>query len=310
MARFSVFILGPTATGKSSVALALARELGGVVCNLDAFQVYRGLDIGTGKPTLAEQGGLPHELFDLAGPCDPFSVADYLRHASGVLDKYRNTAKPLVWVGGTGLYYRALRCGLSEAPASDPEVLQALEARPLAELQEEIRRVDPEWAGGADLANPRRVLRALAVFRQTGRPISAWHRDPVRPLVPEGTAWLLQAVPGWLRGRIAARVSTMWEAGWSGEVRRLLQLPGWEASPSQRALGYAEVAAWCGGGGVGEEGAALVRERIVTRTWQYARRQLTWFRREPNLNCIEIDERSDSYLIARSLRRTLPVSRP
>lgn len=306
----SVFILGPTATGKSSAASALAREVGGVVCNLDAFQVYRGLDIGTGKPVEEERGGSPHELFDLAGPCDPFSVADYLRHASGVLDKYRDTGRTLVWVGGTGLYYRALRLGLSEAPASDPEVLRELEAMPLAELQEEIRRADPEWAGGADLANPRRVLRALAVFRQTGRPISAWHRDPVRPLVPDAAAFLLQAEPGLLRQRISARVDAMWEAGWPGEVRRLMQLPGWEESTSARALGYPEVAAWCGTGGGAEDDAARVRGRIATRTWQYARRQLTWFRREPKLLPIEIDERSDSSLIARTLRRTLPGSRP
>lgn len=304
----SVFILGPTATGKSAVALALARELGGVVCNLDAFQVYRGLDIGTGKPPVEERDGLPHELFDLAGPCDPFSVADYLRHASGVLDRYRGRNRPLIWVGGTGLYYRALRRGLTEAPATDPGVLQELESRPLAELQEEIRRVDPAWAGGADLANARRVLRALAVFRQTGRPISEWHRDPVSPLVPDGTAYLLQAAPGLLRERIAGRVAAMWEAGWPGEVRQLQQLPGWEGSSSSRALGYPEVAAWCGSGE--GEGSAGVRERIVTRTWQYARRQLTWFRGEPNLKAIEIDERTDSCLIARSLRRTLPVSRP
>jgi len=303
MTPFSIFILGPTATGKSAVALALARELGGVVCNLDAFQVYRGLDVGTGKPPVEERGGLPHELFDLAGPCDPFSVADYLRHAAGVLDTCQGRGKPLVWVGGTGLYYRALRRGLTEAPATDPGVLQELESRPLAELQEEIRRVDPEWAGGADLANPRRVLRALAVFRQTGRPISEWHRDPVRPLVAGGAAFLLQAAPGLLRERITRRVAAMWEAGWPGEVRRLLQLPGWEESSSALALGYAEVAAWCHSGGDGADG---VRERIVTRTWQYARRQLTWFRREPKLSPIEIDECSDPSLIARALLRDAP----
>jgi tRNA dimethylallyltransferase len=297
MTSDSFFILGPTAAGKSSVALALARELGGVVCNLDAFQIYRGVDRGTGKPSTDERTQLPHELFDLAGTCGDFSVADYLREAALVVEKYRASGRPLIWVGGTGLYYRALRCGLSAAPATDPLVLAEWETRTLSELQSEIRRVDPAWAATADLSNPRRILRALAVYHQSGRPLSEWHRDPVEALVPEAAAYVLQVSPDRLRKKMAARVESMWQAGWPEEVRELVKITGWEGCSASRALGYAEVADWLLRGG----DAAETRDRIVTLTWQYARRQLTWFRREPKLHVIEIDERSDPSLVARTL---------
>jgi tRNA dimethylallyltransferase len=293
----SFFILGPTAAGKSSVALALARELGGVVCNLDAFQIYRGVDRGTGKPSIDERAELPHELFDLAGTCEDFSVADYLREAALVVEKYRASGRPLIWVGGTGLYYRALRCGLSAAPATDPLVLAEWESRTLSELQSEIRRVDPVWAAGADLSNPRRILRALAVYHQSGRPLSDWHRDPVEALVPEASSHLLQVTSDLLRKKITARVEAMWEEGWPEEVRELQKISGWDGCSASHALGYSEVAEWLLRGGDASE----TRDRIVTLTWQYARRQLTWFRREPKLQIIEIDELSDPSLVARKL---------
>lgn len=290
-----VFILGPTASGKSSLALALARRCGGVVCNLDAFQVYRGLDIGTGKPSAPERGAVPHALYDLVGPCEAFSVADYLRAASRAVDAH--PGKPLIWTGGTGLYFRALRSGLAPAPASDPAVVRELEAMPAEARVEEIRRVDPDWAAGADLRNPRRVLRALAVFRQTGRPLSSWHRDPVRPLLQEGHALLLEWDAEALRRRITARVDAMWAAGWPDEVAALAADPAWEHAPSARAIGYAEVLRWVREGG----DAAAVRQAIALRTWHYARRQLTWFRSERNLHPIPIDERFDADAAARDL---------
>ncbi|MDX6767868.1 MAG: tRNA (adenosine(37)-N6)-dimethylallyltransferase MiaA [Candidatus Methylacidiphilales bacterium] len=297
------FILGPTASGKSAVARELARQTGGVVANLDAFQVYGGLDIGTAKPTLGERADVPHTLFDLAGPCDDYSVAEHLRHAAEFLSREK---RPVIWVGGTGLYYRALTRGLAEAPATEPGVRAELDSLDLETLREEILRVDPVWAAGADLSNPRRIVRALAVFRQTGRPLSAWQADPVRALVPEGRACLLLRSAESLHERIAARVRAMWEAGWPDEVRRLLEIPGWEGSSSSHALGYAEVAAWCRNGGDSKD----VRDQIVTRTRQYARRQLTWLRRENNLECIELDERSDPPSIARTLVRDLPPACP
>jgi tRNA dimethylallyltransferase len=289
------FILGATASGKSALALELARVSGGVVCNMDAFQVYRGLDIGTGKPTVMERDQVPHALFDLVGPCDPFTVADYLRAAEAVIAEAGG--RPLIWVGGTGLYCRMLRFGLAPAPPSDPNVVRELEAMDAEARVEEIRRVDPAWAAAADLANPRRVIRALAVFRQTGRALSDWHGQPTQALVPEGELLVLRVAPERLRSRIVSRVAAMWAAGWPEEVRQLAELPGWEGSSSFRALGYVEVLDWLRRGG----DAGAVQERIAQRTWQYARRQLTWLRREPKLEIVEIDERFDPQRAARAL---------
>lgn len=290
-----VFILGATSAGKSALALALAERTAGCVANMDAFQVYRGLDVGTGKASAEERSRVEHALLDLAGPLDEFSVANYLQAAQAWLAARQRGV--VIWAGGTGLYYRSLRRGLAPAPASDPELVAELESwTPEARIAE-VKRVDPEWASGADLANPRRVIRALAVFRQTGRPLSAWQKDAVQALVPEGTAWMLQMSPERLRRRIEQRVEAMWASGWPEEVRKLAELPGWEQVPAARALGYSEVLQWLRRGG----DAASVRAAIVQRTWQYARRQLTWFRREPNIKIIEIDESFDPQVAAEAL---------
>jgi tRNA dimethylallyltransferase len=292
------FILGPTASGKSALALELAELCGGVVCNMDAFQVYRGLDIGTGKPGADDRARVPHELFDIVDPLEAFSVADYLHVAEKVILAHPD--RPLIWVGGTGLYYRTLRSGLAPAPATDPSVLAGLEAMPAKARVAEIQRVDPVWAASADLANPRRVIRALAVFRQTGRPLSAWHQQPVRPLLEQGRAWLLELQPGSLRARIDQRVETMWEGGWPEEVARLALETTWAQAPSARALGYLDILQWQREGG----DPAAVRQRVATRTWQYARRQLTWFRRERNLLPIKLNDPFDSPSVAREILRT------
>lgn len=289
------FVIGPTAAGKSGLALELARLSGGVVVNMDAFQVYRGMDIGTGKPTARERAEIPHLLYDLAEPAGVFSVAHYLEAAAGVV----GDARPKVWVGGTGLYFRMLRSGLAPAPPSDPAVVAELEAMPAAARVEEVRRVDPEWAARADLANPRRVIRALAVFRQSGRPLSEWHRQPVRPLVAQGRVLLLRVSAEVLRRRIAARIEAMWRAGWPEEVRTLAAVPGWESSPAFRAIGYAQVLDWVRSGG----DEAACRQAIARATWQYARRQLTWFRREVINEVITADECFDMTGAARELLR-------
>jgi len=299
-----LFILGPTAVGKSALGLAVAERVGGVVANMDAFQVYRGLDIGTGKASKEDRARVEHGLLDLAGSLDGFSVADYLREARGWLAGRKDGV--VVWVGGTGLYYRTLRQGLAPAPGSDPAVLAALEALAPEARVEEVRRVDPVWAAGADLANPRRVIRALAVFRQTGRPLSAWQGDAVEALVPEGAACVLKMPPELLRRRIEARVDALWAAGWPEEVRELARLPGWGDAPAARALGYREVREWLQRGG----DAAAVRAAIVQRTWHYARRQLTWLRREPNLRDIEIDNRFDPHAAADVLLDWSDPARP
>lgn len=273
------FIVGPTASGKSGLALQLAEQTGSEICSMDAFQVYRNLDIGTGKVSREEQARVPHHLLDLVDPTTAFTVADYLEQARSVLEDCRLRRKNLVWVGGTGLYYRALRRGLSPVPASDPEVVRELESRGLDWMREEIRNVDPEWAAGADLDNPRRVVRALAVFRATGRTLSSWHREKVQGLVPEGRGIYICPQRETLREAISRRVSAMWQQGWCGEVQALMQEPSWGESQSAKAIGYGAVRQFLETEGIEADTLAS----ICTETWQYARRQNTWFRSEPGL---------------------------
>lgn len=268
-------ILGPTASGKSALALSLAEKSGAHIACMDAFQIYRGLDTGTGKPTPDEQQQVPHHLLDLASPAEPFTVADYLDHAQKLLN--RSGSVPLLWTGGTGFYHRALTKGLSPAPASDPAVLSELEQLPAEELARQVQETDPEWAATADLQNPRRTARALAVYRQTGKPLSWWHARPRNPLLPGLPTLVIETSLEELRIAISRRVESMWDSGWPGEVENLLRINGWPESQSYQAIGYPLVVQHLRG----ELGKAQCLERIKTETGQYAKRQMTWCRSLP-----------------------------
>lgn len=274
-----IFIAGPTASGKSELALRVAEKIGAEICSMDAFQIYRGLDVGTGKLTPSERKGIPHHLLDIAGPLESFSVADYLRKAGEIHAGLRLRCKPVVWVGGTGLYFRALRQGLSPVPSSDPALIRELSGWTLDELQKEIRNLDPLWARTADLHNPRRVIRALAVVKQTGRPLSSWHQIKGQGVVDGGQFYFLQPGLEELKKAIQTRVVAMWQAGWADEVNGLSKMEGWTSSQSSRALGYSQVLSYLAGSLTQE---ACV-ENIQLKTWQYARRQLTWFRGESGM---------------------------
>jgi tRNA dimethylallyltransferase len=292
-----VFILGPTAVGKSKLALHLAQRSGAVVCSMDAFQIYQGMDIGTGKLSLAERAGISHRLIDLVKPLETFSVVDYLNRATEVLSELQAQGKPSIWVGGTGLYFRALRCGLSPVPASDPDVQRELSSWSLDRLKEEITRCDPIWSAGADLQNPRRMIRALAVFRQTGKPLSEWHQVKGQPLLAGGKAYYLTRPAEQLRGGIQRRILQMWDQGWPEEVSVLSKLSGWRESQSFQALGYPLVTDYLAGN-ISEQ---VCRERIELETWQYARRQMTWLRKEADLT-IYAGEESEAEALGRLTR--------
>lgn len=284
----TVAIVGPTASGKSALALGVAAEMGpSTIFSMDAFQVYRGLDIGTGKIPLPERRGIPHYLLDIADPEQDYSVADYLRDAAAIRadvdDEDRGGSAGRIWVGGTGLYFRALREGINEIPATEPAIRQELEAMAPEERIREIREVDPRWAEKADLQNPRRVVRALAVYRQTGQPLSEWQSTPARPLLTFDRVFYLDWPDTDLKQRITRRVGEMWEAGWPEEVRRLMGRENWIGSSSARAIGYREIVAHLQGKFSREE----CLESITRRTWQYARRQRTWFRRETGLIALD-----------------------
>ena len=283
-----IFLLGPTGAGKSRSAIEVAQQTGAEIVSMDAFQVYRGLDLGTGKPTKAEQKLVKHHLIDLVNPEENFTAADYFRRGGEILREVGKRRVATIWVGGTGLYHRVMSEGLSLAPGTDVAVAEELEKKSLEELAEEISRVDPEWSAKADIKNRRRVVRALAVWRQTGRKLSEWQEKemvagPMAKVVP----WVLLPDLEILTEVIRVRVKTMWQAGWVDEVRGLAEQVGWEGSPGSRAIGYGEVSEYLAGRMTEVEAC----DKIVTATRAYAKRQLTWFRKIPTIRGIEIDPR-------------------
>ncbi len=268
--------------------MAVAQQVGAEIASVDAFQIYRGLDIGTGKPTREEQGKVRHHLIDLVDPADEFSSARYAKEAERVGLDLAQRKVHSVWVGGTGLYHRVLTRGLSKAPATDAVVGQRLEQKGTGELAEEVMRVDPRWARGADLKNRRRVIRALAVWEQTGRRLSDWQeKETTKGGMAGVECWYLLPSIEILLGVIRKRVEGMFCDGWVEEVKGLMGRPSWEGCPGSRAIGYREVGELV----KGKLGRSEACDKIVAATRGYAKRQLTWFQGIPNIQSIEIDPR-------------------
>ncbi|NLI76192.1 MAG: tRNA (adenosine(37)-N6)-dimethylallyltransferase MiaA [Candidatus Riflebacteria bacterium] len=297
-----VALLGPTASGKSSLALQLARDLGLEIVNCDSRQVYREMDIGTAKATPAERSAVPHHLLDLVSPAEPFSAGDYLRAARPCLENLWRAGRVPLLVGGTGFYFDALQHGLPEVPADEggQERWQArLDAEGLPALVDELRRRDPEGAARIDLANPRRVLRALAIIEATGGPLAAAHRRTgavdAEFLVLVGTRPRQD-----LWERIRHRVGEMVAAGLPDEAKRLLAAYG-PSAPGLRAIGYAEWEPFVQGAIDADE---VVRQ-IVIHTRQYAKRQETWFRKRPGVPLLAFDDPSLPGRLAADISRFL-----
>jgi tRNA dimethylallyltransferase len=276
-----IAVVGPTGAGKSRLALDLARAHGGEIVSCDSLQVYRGLDVGSAKPTADERRLVPHHLLDVADPAQEFSAAEYARQArAAVVDISGRGCLPLV-VGGTGLYLRALLQGLFEGPSRDEALRQRLEelARRFgdARLHRFLRRVDPEAAARLEPRDRVRVVRALEVFALTGSPLSRHHQRPPDPLVGfRVRVVVLDPGPEALRAAVTARARLMFDTGILEEVRGLL---AGGLSPDVRplrAIGYRQAVAVLQGR-MDREGA---ERDTVTATMQYAKRQRTWFRHQ------------------------------
>ncbi len=267
---------GPTASGKSAVALDLAAELGLEIVTADAMQVYRGMDIGTAKPSPEDRRRVPHHALDLVTPAEAFSVADYVRAAETAIQEILDRGPLPLVVGGTGFYIRALAEGLPTAPPSDPEqqapLWRQIEEQGLDPVLAELEKVSPGDAARAQ-RNPRRVVRALEVLRRTGRPPSAFPRTT--PAFRYDKVALLPTMEV-LRPRIERRTRAMFEAGLVDEVRALLERYP-DALTATQAIGYKEVATHLAGRSSRQEAQLAV----TIATLQYARRQRTWFRKEP-----------------------------
>ena len=275
-----VAVVGPTATGKTALAVALARRLGGEVVNADSMQLYRGMDIGTAKPDAAERGGVPHHLLDLWHVREPASVAEYRDLARAEVDRLRAAGTVPLLVGGSGLYVRAVLDEL-DFPGTDAALRARLEAELAevgpAELHGRLARLDPAAAASVLPSNGRRIVRALEVIELTGGPFLA-QLPPPRPHYPAVVVGL-DREPAELDQRIALRVDRMWASGFVDEVAALATDGLREGPTASRALGYAQVLAQFDGTLTAEE----ARERTVSTTRRFVRRQRSWFRRDTAL---------------------------
>ena len=269
-----IAVVGPTATGKTALAVALARRLGGEVVNADSMQLYRGMDIGTAKPDIAERGGVPHHLLDLWPVRQAASVAEYSRRARAEIDRLRGAGVVPFLVGGSGLYVRAVLDEL-DFPGTDAALRARLEAELAdlgpAELHGRLAGLDPEAAAVVLPSNGRRIVRALEVIELTGGPFRAQLPEP-RPHYPAVSIGL-DRTPAELDERVVLRVDRMWQAGFVAEVERLVAEGLREGPTASRALGYAQALAELDG----HLSEAEAMEQTTTSTRRYARRQASWF---------------------------------
>lgn len=278
-----LFVAGPTAVGKSEVALLLARQFGGEIVSADSMQVYQGLDIGTAKPSPAERAAVPHHLIDMVACHESFDAARFLALARAAMVEIRTRGRLPIVCGGTGLYFKALLEGLGDAPRSDPALRLALERLPLETLLSELQERDPETFARIDRRNPRRVIRAVEVLRLTGCPLSNT-RAPWRPSGsgpsaaapgdPAPVVFGLRRAPVDLRTRIDARVEQMFARGLVQETERLLAA-GLGSNPTAcQAIGYRQVIEFLRGA----RGLPETIELVKVKTRQFAKRQMTWLR--------------------------------
>lgn len=301
-----VVICGPTATGKTETGILVARELGGEVVSADSMMVYRGMDIGTAKPTREERQGVPHHLIDIVDPDAAFSVALYQELAEKrIADIHARGRLPLL-VGGTGLYIRAVVDRYRFVAAPDPALRRRLaeEARAAGPdaLHARLAAVDPVAAARIHPHNVRRVIRALEVYYRTGEPISRF-QDLDGYTAAKYRLWMfgLTMEREQLYRRIEERVDRMIEAGLVEEVRRLLERGYSRGLTSMQALGYKEIAAYLQGEVTLEEAVRLIKRN----TRRFAKRQLTWFRRDPRIKWLDVDALGGPSGAAREIITTL-----
>ena len=299
-------LVGPTASGKSSLAMRTAVAMNGEIICMDSMQVYRGMDIGTAKPTLADRALVPHHLLDVAEPWEDYSVAEYARAAEQAIFEVLDRGRLPVLCGGTGLYLRALSQPLTLGGAKAcPDIRARYQA--IAETQgsqavhDLLMEKDPESANNLHPNNLRRVIRALEVLEQTGIPFSSQQLPPVEEgpfdIRPYALSWPRET----LYQRINRRFDAMMESGLLKEVRSLLDLGVGPGAQSMQGLGYKELVPYL----AGQADLDTVRETVARRTRNYAKRQLTWFERDPRVQWLPGDIAQEEHLdqIAKDIKR-------
>ncbi len=295
--RLVVAILGCTASGKGGLARALAGELDAEILSVDSMKVYRGMDIGTAKPTPEQRAAVAHHLIDVADPWEAFSAARYVELADAAVDAVHARGRPVVAVGGTVLYFKCLYEGMFAGPSADPGIRAELRRRAAAEgsaaLHAELARVDPEAAGRIHPNDLRRIERALEVYRLTGQPISAlqrqWDRDRLRRPDWQWVLIGLRRQREDASSRINARVRQMVAAGLIDEARRIWSDPRGVSQQARQAVGYAELFAHFEGRCSLED--AIERIKIDTR--HLAKQQRTWLRRFGQIRWIDVSPETE-----------------
>ncbi len=292
----AIYLTGPTASGKTAVGVELARKLDAEIIALDSTTLYRGMDIGTAKPTPAERGGIPHHLIDMLDPSESASVSTYREWARRAIADIESRGKRVLFVGGTPMYLKVLLRGLFSGPAADPSLRQALEheADSLGEavLHARLESLDPATAARLDRRDRRRVIRALEVIHVIGQPLSALQREHDQPAPSWVPVFALDLPRPALHERINRRVLQFFEAGLVDEVRTLLHSPRPISPTAAQAISYREVIAML----AGESDRPNTIDRVQARTRQFAKRQATWFRGLPEVTSlpVTVDEQAES----------------
>ena len=280
-----IIICGPTATGKSDLALEVAEKYNGEVINADSMQLYQGMDIGTAKLTVEERRGVPHHLLDILEVNQDASVAQYQALARAAVDEIRSRGKAAIVVGGTGLYIKSIIDEMN-FPETDPALRKRLEEEAellgTAALFSRLQGLDPEAAAAIEPANTRRIIRALEVIEVTGQPYSANLPSDTSVKYPDAFHIGLAMERSSLAPRIESRVHRMWQTGLVDEVESLITQGLLEGATAQRAIGYAQVLAMKRG--ELSEAEAIAETIVATR--QYVRRQETWFKRDLRIQWI------------------------
>ena len=308
----AVALMGPTASGKTALAMEWAQRFNGEIVSVDSALVYRGLDIGAAKPDATMLARVPHHLLNLREPWQPYSAAEFALDASQAIADIVARGRLPILAGGTGLYFRALLHGLAPMPEADPAVRAQLAAEAgllgWPAMHQRLAAIDPAAAARIKPTDPQRIQRALEVFQLSGRPISAWQRDPAPAPLPCRVLKLVLAPQdrSVLHARIEARFEQMLSAGFLGEVRRMRALPELQAVgapldlPAVRAVGYRQ--AWLHLDGTLD--STEFRNQAIFATRQLAKRQLTWLRGERDARWY--DPSGDRAVLETALQLFLP----
>ncbi len=286
-----IIICGPTASGKSELAVRLGEQIGGEIVNADSMQIYRGMDIGTAKPTIEERRGIPHHLIDIVTPDTPFSAADFANAADNAISDIVKRGKTPIITGGTGLYIRALLHGLVDSPSGDPDLRESLHAEAARignqAMLEKLKGVDPALAAQLHPNNLLRIIRALEVYQQSGIPLSLHQQQHAFAQKRYRSLNIgIQTNRQELYKRINSRVERMLSDGLLAEVSSLLDSGYSRDLKPLRSIGYKEAVAYL----AGETGLTEMTELIKRNTRHYAKRQLTWFNADPDIIWLEYPE--------------------